>query len=212
MDPLDLPVPPTPGQQPSPNYFEGSTSFTPVPSTSTSTRDYTPQETPAFDSFQLMSLHYTPSSLSVSPELARHLFEVFGQTPQHEHPIFAAYTLARTLATLGWNVDLLPSQSMVLAWCIFAIGSLMSYHPSILDPYQLNFGGACPETFAAVLDHLPDLRKFGKLRSAACQAYRDEALRRAKESDILFVASEESATACYILCWLESICESPLAA
>jgi hypothetical protein len=58
-----------------------------------------------------------------------------------------------------------------------------------------------------VLEHLPDLRKFGKLRASAAQGYREEALRRAKESDILFVASEEAATACHILNWLEANCE-----
>jgi len=106
---------------------------------------------------------------------------------------------------LNWQVDLLPSHSSVLAYCIFAVASLLSYHPSIIDPFHINFGGLCPQNFEDVIEHLPDLRKFGKLRHGACQAYRQEAIRRAKDSDILFVASEEAATACHLLYWLEMV-------
>ncbi|GAA5949286.1 hypothetical protein JCM3765_003360 [Sporobolomyces pararoseus] len=204
VDPFDLPVPPaTTAGPPTHHSLVSTTAFDPIPSTSAYVHDPVPP--PSFDSFQLVSLHYPQSSLSISPELAKHLYVTFAQLPQHEYPIFAAYTLERTLQTLGWQVELLPSHASVLAYCVFAIGALFSFHSSILDPYQLNFGGACPDSFLAVLDHLPDLRKFGKLRAAACQGYREEAFRRARESDILFVASEESASACHILGWLESV-------
>ncbi|GAA5998687.1 hypothetical protein JCM5350_001112 [Sporobolomyces pararoseus] len=208
VDPLDLPIPPptstTTGPiRPPPPSPGSSTTYHPVPSTSNYIHD--PLPAPSLDSFQLVSLHYPQSSLSVSPDLAQHLFKAYAQTPQHEHPIFASYTLSQTLQTLGWQVELLPSHSSVLAYCIFAVGALFSFHSSILDPYCLNFAGASPDSFLAVLDHLPDLRKFGKLRAATCQGYREEALRRARDSDVLFVASEESATACHILGWLESV-------
>ncbi|GAA6007680.1 hypothetical protein JCM11491_003923 [Sporobolomyces phaffii] len=202
IEPLDLPVPPPLTTDPA--TLTTSTAFArPIASTSSFVHD--PLLVPPFDAFQLVSLHAPPPSLTVSPELAHHLFKVFAQTPQHEHPVFATYTLERTLKTLGWRIELLPSHSSVLAYCIFAVASLISYHPSILDPYHLNFGGACPNSFAAVLEHLPDLRQFGKLRLAAAKGYREEALRRAKESDILFVASEEAATVCHLLTWLEAV-------
>jgi hypothetical protein len=207
-DLLDLPVPPattTTSATTIADSLNDNVPYTPIPSTSAFVHEPVPLQ--SFDPFQLVSLQFRPPSLSVSPELAQHLFESFDQTPQHEHPIFATYSLERTLKTLGWRVDLLPPHANVLAHCVFAVGALLSFDASILDPYHLNFGGTCPTSFLAVLNHLPDLRKFGKLRRAACEGYREEALRRAKESDTLFVASEEAATACHILNWLESVCE-----
>ncbi|GAA5929535.1 Zn(II)2Cys6 transcription factor domain-containing protein [Sporobolomyces koalae] len=156
-------------------------------------------------SYQLVPLHYPTPSLEVSPELAQHLVEAFAQSPQHEHPTFAAYDLERTLSALSWQVELLEPRAQVLAYCAFAVGALLSYHPSILDPFGLHLGRACPTSFLAVLEHLPDLRKFGRLRSAACRAYREEALRRAKASDVLFEPSREAVTTCFILRWLDSV-------
>jgi len=221
VDPIELPIPPTTSshldQSIQSNIYDPTT-FNPIASTSSFVHDPIPTASshpqdpvfiPNFDSFQLVSLNHAPTRLSVSPDLAQHLFRVFRQTPQHQHPLFVTYTLDRTLKTLNWQVDLLPSHSHVLAYCIFAVASLLSHHTSILDPFCVNFGGACPSNFDEVLKHLPDLRKFGKLRLEACQMYRQEAIRRAKESDILFVASEEAATACHLLYWLESIGESP---
>lgn len=159
----------------------------------------------AFDSFQLVPLHYPQPNLSVSPEVAKILFKASTHTPLHQYPVFLASSLERSLETVGWQVDLLPSHANVLAYCTFAIGALYTYHHSILDPYHLNFGGTCPQSFASVLDHLPDLRKFGKSRATACEGFRAEAIRRARESDVLFVASEEAASACHLLYWLESV-------
>ncbi|GAA6064530.1 hypothetical protein JCM10212_003808 [Sporobolomyces blumeae] len=172
----------------------------------------------AFDSFQLVPLNYPVPNFVVGPELAQHLFYCFAQTPQHEHPLLASYSLTRTMRLVSWDVSLLPPHTQILASCVFAVGALVSPHRDVLDPYRVGLDPTCPnpaasndpheavnpDSFESVLRDLPDLRKYGKMRQGLFQRLKDDAIRKARESDVLFVASPETATACYLLDFLES--------
>ncbi|GAA5894731.1 hypothetical protein JCM5296_002266 [Sporobolomyces johnsonii] len=142
---------------------------------------------------------YQQRSVSVPPDLAKHLFDCFAQSPQWDHPLLPVSSLRQALQSLFWEVDLLPSESRTLAYCVFAAGAILSYHPSILGP------GPTPTSFAAVAAEGPDLRQHGRRRAATCRAFRDEAIRRATEEGVMFKPSPENAASCCLLDFLDSV-------
>ncbi|GAA5862283.1 hypothetical protein JCM1840_001708 [Sporobolomyces johnsonii] len=145
---------------------------------------------------------YQQRSVSVPPDLAKHLFDCFAQSPQWDHPLLPVSSLRQALQSLFWEVDLLPSESRTLAYCVFAAGAILSYHPSILGP------GPTPTSFAAVAAEGPDLRQYGRRRAAICRAFRDEAIRRATEEGVMFKPSPENAASCCLLDFLDSVCSN----
>ncbi|GAA5916018.1 hypothetical protein JCM6882_003498 [Rhodosporidiobolus microsporus] len=131
--------------------------------------------------------------VDISPALAKHLFDCFPQTPQYCHPVVET-TIRDTLEALNWNVDLLPLSSRALAYAMFAVAALVSFSPEIIG-----HDGPCPTSWAAVSADGQDLRAFGRRRKAACLRLQADALRCAREADVMIEPTLENTATCVLL-------------
>ncbi|KAJ6626758.1 hypothetical protein B0H10DRAFT_1998414 [Mycena sp. CBHHK59/15] len=133
--------------------------------------------------------------IHLCPELVYHLFECFTQLPQNSHPIFRGMPLRYNLAALSWNIDHLPPQPRVLAYCVCALASSIAYDPVVLgpDPRPTSF------TDHSVFVGGADLRAYGVRRAPVVRALNAHALRLAREAGVLLEATEDNAASCAIL-------------
>ncbi|KAJ7347740.1 hypothetical protein DFH08DRAFT_152950 [Mycena albidolilacea] len=97
------------------------------------------------------------------------------------------------------QLNLLPPQSRVLAFCSVAYASLSSFHPAVLGD------GPRPESF---LDHdffssSPELLGCGIRRGPAYRVLRSQALKAAWEVGIILLPTNENAASCYLLDLME---------
>ncbi|KAJ7634958.1 hypothetical protein FB45DRAFT_910354 [Roridomyces roridus] len=134
-------------------------------------------------------------STELSSELVQDLFESFTHSPFPRLPIFENIDIAATLAAASWKIDLLPPETRVLAYCICAQASLISFHPRIIGP------GPKPLSLVdrSVLFPGADLRVYGMRRAAACRALYELAVDLACEARIHLRPSNCNAVSCFIL-------------
>ncbi|KAJ7232021.1 hypothetical protein C8J57DRAFT_1384479, partial [Mycena rebaudengoi] len=118
----------------------------------------------------------------LAPELVRHLFECFAQLPQNSHPIFRRASLQSALSSVSWQIDRLQPQTRVLAYCVMALSSSISFHKLVIGP------GSQPESFtdSSVFYRGADLREYGVRSSPATRS-------------IVLEASEDNAASCFLL-------------
>ncbi|KAJ6626749.1 hypothetical protein B0H10DRAFT_2185707 [Mycena sp. CBHHK59/15] len=154
----------------------------------------TPYET-VLDPAYTGPLAPTASDIHLCPELVRHLFECFTQLPQNSHPIFRGVSLRYNLAALSWNIDHLPPQPRVLAYCVCALASSIAFDPAVLGP------GPRPTSFTdhSVFMRGADLRAYGVRRAPVVRTLHARALRLACEAGVLLEATEDNAASCAIL-------------
>ncbi|KAJ7242027.1 hypothetical protein C8J57DRAFT_1368151 [Mycena rebaudengoi] len=131
----------------------------------------------------------------LAPELVRHLFECCVQLPQNRHPIFRRASLQSALSSVSWQIDLLQPQTRVLAYCVMALSSSISFHEFVIGP------GPRPESFTDSSVFYPgaDLREYGVRRSAVVRALHMQAFKFACDASIVLEASEDNAASCFIL-------------
>ncbi|KAJ7074520.1 hypothetical protein C8F01DRAFT_1100739 [Mycena amicta] len=171
---------------------------------------------------------HLPSTVSVLkgsvPDLGldfiQHCFEAIKYVPQYAHPLLGPTktNIKATLSEVDWDLHRLTPQARVLAICIICAGTLVSFHPFILN-------GNAPESFADEEyfginddDEEPSnmnthekatlrarLRHCGISRASLYRALRDDALRAAWEAGVLLQATNENAASCYFLDMLEQI-------
>jgi hypothetical protein len=123
----------------------------------------------------------------------------FEYTPQYRHPLFQRFDLKKNLISAAWKIDLLPSEARVLAYCVCALSSSISFHSAIIGP------GPQPESFTdrSVFFRGADLRMYGARRSTAYRALHECAISLACETRIHLAVSEYNTASCYILDSLE---------
>ncbi|KAJ7512852.1 hypothetical protein B0H11DRAFT_1843251 [Mycena galericulata] len=138
-------------------------------------------------------------SMDLPCEIVQHLFECFTHFPQYRLPLFRKCGLKTALSSAAWNIDLLPPEARVLAYCICAQSSSMSFHPAIIGP------GPKPESFSDRSVFFPgaDLRIYGARRDSVFRALHQRALDLACETRIYLEASDYNAASCFILETLE---------
>ncbi|KAJ7242018.1 hypothetical protein C8J57DRAFT_70943 [Mycena rebaudengoi] len=136
-----------------------------------------------------------PGMFQLAPELVRHLFESFVQLPQNRHPIFRRASLQSALSSVSWQIDLLQPQTRVLAYCVMALSSSISFHESVIGL------GPRPKSFtdSSVFYRGADLREYGVRRSAVVRALHMQAFKFACDASIVLEASEDNAASCFIL-------------
>lgn len=115
--------------------------------------------------------------------------------------------IKRDIRAVSFQLQALPLQSRVLALCIVALASLVSFHESVLGE------GPRPHSFAdfSFFSSTPDLVAYGMRRAPAYRALRAEAFKQALEAGIMLQPSTENGASCYLLDILEqSIYSAPL--
>ncbi|KAF7372478.1 Zn(2)-C6 fungal-type transcriptional factor [Mycena venus] len=142
--------------------------------------------------------------LGLSPELVHHLFECFIHLPQFSHPMFRGYVLRDTLSSNSWQIDLLPPQLKVLAYCVVALSASISFDHAIVGP------GTKPVSLGdrSVFTRGADLREYGVRREPMYRALCAEALRLASDVGVLLEPSEDNAVSCFMLQFLENARET----
>ncbi|KAJ7205666.1 hypothetical protein C8J57DRAFT_1734606 [Mycena rebaudengoi] len=133
------------------------------------------------------------------PELVRHFFECFVRLPEHMHPVFNDISIKKAIHAASFQLNLLPPQSRVLAICIIALASLISFDEAVLGP------GPRPQSFSDTQFFLSDAdaRSCATRRAAACRALHLEAISAAWDAKIMLEVSRENAASCFILSCLE---------
>ncbi|GAA5958435.1 hypothetical protein JCM10213_008295 [Rhodosporidiobolus nylandii] len=127
----------------------------------------------------------------VTPELMKHFYHCYEQSPFFDHIIFRGFSVRGMLESVKWDIARLSSQHRVLAYCICAIAALFSFDPIIL--------GDAPRP-SSFLEITPgDLREFGRRREAACSRMSEAAEKLAKKQDVAFECSIENAASCMLL-------------
>ncbi|KAJ7728965.1 hypothetical protein DFH07DRAFT_782085 [Mycena maculata] len=137
-------------------------------------------KTPPPDPSLVLLVNPGPLSCELPCELVKHLFE-----------------------SAAWDINLLPPAPRVLAYCICAQASSISFHPTIIGP------GPKPESFSDryVLFRGADLRAYGARRAPVFRALHERALIVAFETRIHLEVSDYSTASCFVLETLEE-CES----
>ncbi|KAJ7776857.1 hypothetical protein DFH07DRAFT_1056542 [Mycena maculata] len=134
----------------------------------------------------------------LNPDFVSHCFECLQFIPQYNHPLVMSSGIKTVMQGVGFRLDLLPTESRVLALSIIAFSSLVAYHESVLGE------GPRPQSF---LDYAfissPDLVSCGVRRAPACRALRAVAFKAAWEAGIMLQPSIENAASCYLLDLIE---------
>ncbi|KAJ6628179.1 hypothetical protein B0H10DRAFT_1991699 [Mycena sp. CBHHK59/15] len=139
--------------------------------------------------------------LDLTPELVRHFFQCFDRLPHVRNPLIQATSIRATIRAVSYQLHLLPAQSWVLARCIIALSSLISFHEVVLGD------GPRPESFTdeAFFSSRSHVLSCGARRSATHRALHTEALRAAWDSGVMLQVSNENAASCFLLDILESM-------
>jgi hypothetical protein len=123
----------------------------------------------------------------------------FDLLPEVMHPIIIATSIKIAAQAVSFQLSLLPPQSRVLAMCVIACSSLISFHEAVLGP------GLRPESFydPTFFSSQADVRSCGIQRAAACRAFHTAALKAAWDAGIMLQVSMENAASCFLLDLLE---------
>ncbi|KAJ7722073.1 hypothetical protein DFH07DRAFT_783962 [Mycena maculata] len=129
-----------------------------------------------------------PAKLNLTPELVGHLFECFAQLPQNRHPAFCGASLKHDLAGLSWKINSLPAQWRVLAYCVIALSTTVSFHCAIIGP------GPQPPSLTdhAIFFHGNDLRSYDLRRAPVCRKLHTCAQRLARKFGVMLEVSEDN--------------------
>ncbi|KAJ7848014.1 hypothetical protein B0H14DRAFT_2583237 [Mycena olivaceomarginata] len=142
-----------------------------------------------------------PDCPDLTPELVAHFFECFEQMPPVTNPLIVATSIRTAIREISFRLSLLPPQSRVLALCIIAFSSLVSFHEVVLGP------GPLPDSFADPLFFNSGsgtmLRSCGARRAQVCRALHAAALKAAWEVGVMLQVTTENAVSCYVLEMLE---------
>ncbi|KAJ6619445.1 hypothetical protein B0H10DRAFT_2025620 [Mycena sp. CBHHK59/15] len=151
-----------------------------------------------YPELSVASLNSTPDLPDLSPELVKHLFECFAQLPQYRLPLFRT-VLKNALSSMSWQIHFLPPEMRVLALCVMALSSMISFDEAILGP------GPRPTSFTDHTVFCPgaDLRAYGVRRAPMCRALHAQAFAAACDARIHLQSSEVNAGSCFILDVLE---------
>ncbi|KAJ7181316.1 hypothetical protein C8R43DRAFT_269257 [Mycena crocata] len=146
-----------------------------------------------------ISAPYNYDCPDLTPDLVADLFECFDQLPHVKNPIINATSIRTSIRSTLYQLKGLPPQSRVLALCIIAISSLVSFHEAILGP------GPRPQSFLdeAFFSSKAEVRVCGMRRSMVCRALQAEAVKAACETEIMLQVSTENAASCLLLDLLE---------
>ncbi|GAA6007318.1 hypothetical protein JCM10207_001586 [Rhodosporidiobolus poonsookiae] len=137
-----------------------------------------------------------PALPTMTPELVQHLFHCYEQTSLYDHAALKPLNVRGVFDSCGYDLSRLDPSRRVLAYAICALGSFMSFHPSIVGdeaPRPTSFTQIGTPTTGT------DLRAFGRRRKGVCCALRDEAERMAKEADVAFDCSVQNAATAMII-------------
>ncbi|KAJ7117244.1 hypothetical protein C8R43DRAFT_1037753 [Mycena crocata] len=161
-----------------------------------------PQISPSPSALSTVSLPIDacfPDCPELTPELVEHLFKCFSQFSQVMNPIIMATSIRTTVSTVSFRLNLLSPQSRVLALCVVAIASLISFHEAVLG------SGPRPESFsdAQFFSCKAQVRACGRRRTAVCRALHATALRAAWDIGVMLQVSNENAASCLLLDLLE---------
>ncbi|GAA5867892.1 hypothetical protein JCM8547_003407 [Rhodosporidiobolus lusitaniae] len=133
-------------------------------------------------------------TIEMTPLFAKHLCDCFFQSAYISHPTLSNFTLRDSLEALNWNVELLPTSARAQARAIFAVAGLFSFSPLIVGS-----DGPTAGSFAEVSALAPDLRSFGRRRREAVRALKLEAVRAAKDADVMLEPTVENCATCMLL-------------
>ncbi|KAJ7688809.1 hypothetical protein B0H17DRAFT_1067671 [Mycena rosella] len=146
---------------------------------------------------------YAPSSSSMTPaecpdltpQLVSHFFQCFDQLAQVLNPVTRATSINTRIRAVSFQLCLLPPQCRVLALCIIAFSSLVSYHEVMLGD------GPRPESFydRAFFASKSNVRGCGARRSAVHRALHTMALKAAWDCGIMLEVSNENTASCFLL-------------
>lgn len=138
----------------------------------------------------------------LTPQLLRSLVADVPRLPQKHHPLLMNQVVLLTdrLKTFNYVFASLPIPSQAFASTIAALISLVSIDPAILGP------GPVPASLESLtVEDAANLAEYGARRAPACRALRNLAFVKAKEADVLLIASTLNATTCYLLDALQSL-------
>ncbi|KAJ7150621.1 hypothetical protein C8R46DRAFT_1123772 [Mycena filopes] len=115
------------------------------------------------------------------------------------HPLILATSIQDDVRAASFHLHLLPPRTRVLALCTLAVSALISFHEAVLGPgpRPTSFGDL--EFFASDAD----VRSCGVRRAGICRALHAEALRLARDADVMLEPSSENAASCYLLDYLD---------
>ncbi|KAJ7626657.1 hypothetical protein DFH06DRAFT_1481105 [Mycena polygramma] len=147
-----------------------------------------------------VSFDSLPECPDLTPDLVAHLFDCFDHlTLFRNSPIIIAASIKSTMHSVSFQLPLLKPQSRVLALCIIALSSLLSFHEAILGP------GYRPVSLSDTLffSSKMEVRNGGARRAPRCRALHAAALRAAWDAGIMLQVSNENAASCFLLDILE---------
>ncbi|KAJ7764401.1 hypothetical protein B0H16DRAFT_444770 [Mycena metata] len=165
----------------------------PTPSSSSSMTILSPQVYESLD-----------ESLGLTPEIVEHFFDCFERMSSSMNPVVLNSSLKRTIQTAAFQISLLPTETRVLALVIVALGSLVSFHESVLGPGPRPASPADISFFAFASSHTDVLINCGARRAPTCRALHAAALRAAWDTGVMLNVSIENAASCFLLDTLES--------
>jgi hypothetical protein len=125
----------------------------------------------------------------------------FDQMPLVTNPLIVATSIRTTIRDISFRLSLLPPQSRVLALCIIAFSSLVSFHEVVLGPGPLPDSFADPLFFNSASATM--VRSCGARRAPVCRALHAAALKAAGESSVMLQVTNENAASCFLLQILE---------
>ncbi|KAJ7431607.1 hypothetical protein FB451DRAFT_1573681 [Mycena latifolia] len=135
----------------------------------------------------------------LAPELVAHFFHCFDLIPPAMNPIITVTSIKTTIRAVSYQLYLLPSQSRVLARCIIAVASLISFSEVMLgeDPR--------PESFSdlSFFASRSDVLFCGVRRSGPHRQFHAAALKAAWDAGIMLQVSNENTASCFLLDFLE---------
>ncbi|KAJ7665603.1 hypothetical protein B0H17DRAFT_289355 [Mycena rosella] len=131
----------------------------------------------------------------LTPQLVSHFFQCFDQLAQVLNPLTRATSINTKIRAVSFQLCFLPPQCRVLALCIIAFSSLVSYHEVMLGD------GPRPESFydQAFFASKSNVRGCGARRSAVHRALHTMALKAAWDCGIMPEVSNENAASCFLL-------------
>ncbi|TKA54046.1 hypothetical protein B0A53_03328 [Rhodotorula sp. CCFEE 5036] len=149
---------------------------------------------PPLHSIDALAKRVSTGTATLNPELSRHLYDAFRQSPHFDEGLVPVSSLLTSLTSSDWHVERLPLETQALVYSAFAIGTLYSYDASIIGP--------SPYTSFADLSSSStgmDLREYGKRRRPAFEQMRELAMRAAREVDVWMEPTVDNAGTCNLL-------------
>ncbi|KAJ7275737.1 hypothetical protein C8J57DRAFT_1714294 [Mycena rebaudengoi] len=135
----------------------------------------------------------------LNPELVRHLFDCFVQSPQYLRPVIHDTCISTEIQAASFQLNVLSPRSRALALCIIAFASLISFDEAVLGP------GPRPYSLLDAQFFLSDAgaRSCGVRRAAVFRALHSEAVKTAVNAGVMLEFSSENIASCFILSYLE---------